>query len=1048
MNLLILIADQGESEYLRDDLIRTLYGTAPNARDSFRRKTLYELRRQLPDDVLEADRNDLVHLRRAAMWVDSVEFAERANALLSQPPPLDEAGLDAAQDILALYKEPFLHHFQENEGSAQFAAWLRDRRQELTALYHQLLDRVTRFCLSDERRWGEAQRRAEEWRRSPGSSLRPLQFLIWLSARQRADSTSAYLAELRRREEAGEIPQGPTWEQWDRAVRQNQLLPLRLLLPDAPSPRPAPPPTAGDVERGEILDQLIALLVSPQKLPAFGLVGLPGSGKTELALLAIRRLSEQHPDIRIVRVELPTQMDYEVVTNSLLTGLGRQDLLPLDYSSKRQRLRQIAQTPHLVVVVDEGYSPHLADPEVLKTLLDLLAGARLMLVARSLPGFDHLPVELSGLTETQTRDFLIRRLGWLAEADDADLHALAVRTLGLPLMLTLIVSGLRSQRGRLPSLLHHLDASAAPDSAAHSIFIMYDRVLEWLWQYLTTNEKNILFAISLFAPEAGVTASALDAVLRGIAQTHIPGRLRQLVEMRLVKQIETPSDEPRFSLHPIVLDFVRRRSDSPSAYARHIRQAFVRYELDQVRIDADQRLRLEELEPNILLMLEMVILSDHYQNLQDRAVEALHRLYEYFEGRGLYSKTFALLTHVRDHLDLAQPLRLQTLFYIGKLAKYQAKFDAALEAFAGALAIAQRMDKTERYGSLLFHIGDAQIQSGSYADALTSLEEAARWAQSADQPQLLYAIWSNVAVCHFYQGDYARALEQYRWIAEQIGGDFDALPDSLKPIAQYLQNAIGATLLGMNAYAEALPYFQRSLALANSLGRQDQIAYSYLNLGAAYHSLKAYAAAQDSFAQGRAIAERIEHTPLIADFTWNQGALASSQMQHDRAFMLLRQSLIQIEDNHLTIQKPHALNFLAKAYLRFERADLAEKCFLMALRVPGVSLSQSAHALCGLLLSALMTTDIIGDDDVETTLTALEVLKPLIPVRSLALFALPPGDAAAHLDREAAALQHELDHLPTLARYRVVEALTYWLNERGAASDANAAGRADSRLPS
>ncbi|MCK6580653.1 MAG: hypothetical protein L6Q98_21385 [Anaerolineae bacterium] len=223
-------------------------------------------------------------------------------------------------------------------------------------------------------------------------------------------------------------------------------------------------------------------------------------------------------------------------------------------------------------------------------------------------------------------------------------------------------------------------------------------------------------------------------------------------------------------------------------------------------------------------------------------------------------------------------------------------------------------------------------------------------------------------------------------------------------------------------------------------------------MGAAYHSLKEYAAAQGSFAQGRAIAERIAHTALIANFTWNQGALASAQFQHHDAFALLRRALIQIEDNHLLPQKPHALNFLAKAYLRFERADLAEKCFLMALRVPGVSLSQTAHALCGLLLcglllSALMTTHfIIGDNDVETTLTALKTLKPHIPVRSPALFALPPGDAAAHLEREAAALQHELDHLPALARYRVVEALTYWLHERSAASDA--AGRTELSLPS
>ncbi|MBL8132587.1 MAG: hypothetical protein JNL42_12075, partial [Anaerolineae bacterium] len=148
MNLLILIADQGESEYLRDDLIRTLYGATPNARDSFRRKTLYELRRQLPHDMLEADRNDLVYLRREAIWVDSLEFAERANALLNRSLTFNEADFIAAQDILALYEEPFLLDYAvggaAQRDTPQFSAWMRDRRQELASLYHQLLDRVTR----------------------------------------------------------------------------------------------------------------------------------------------------------------------------------------------------------------------------------------------------------------------------------------------------------------------------------------------------------------------------------------------------------------------------------------------------------------------------------------------------------------------------------------------------------------------------------------------------------------------------------------------------------------------------------------------------------------------------------------------------------------------------------------------------------------------------------------------------------------------------------------------------------------------------------------
>src|SRR5690242_10826405 len=116
---------------------------------------------------------------------------------------------------------PFLLNFQlqiEKSEDRHFMAWLRERRRELASLYHQLLDRITTFCLQQERYWQDAQYYAELWWHSPDSSLKPLQILIWLAIQQRNDTLIGYLTELRNRERAGEMSIGRSWSEWERDI--------------------------------------------------------------------------------------------------------------------------------------------------------------------------------------------------------------------------------------------------------------------------------------------------------------------------------------------------------------------------------------------------------------------------------------------------------------------------------------------------------------------------------------------------------------------------------------------------------------------------------------------------------------------------------------------------------------------------------------------------------------------------------------------------------------------------------------------------------------
>ncbi|MBN8636235.1 MAG: tetratricopeptide repeat protein, partial [Anaerolineae bacterium] len=973
--------------------------------------------------------NDYVYLKQHQIWTDSREFAESANALLNQKTVFDREDVAAATVVLDQHVDAFLLEFParigENGENSRFIMWIRDRQQELASLKHQLLERVTVYYLQ-QHDWPSAHRYAENWQHSRGASLKPLQILIWIALCQHSDRLDTYLQMLRDSERDGSLPMGRSATEWEAIVRRNQAIPLEDLLLIGRTPRQTIRATEAVYERQEIHDELVRLMVSTREQQVFGLVGPAGSGKTEMALTAAHYLMKHHSDYSVVRLELGAHIDLEIIVNNLLVELRRNDLLHLDYASKRQRLKQLMQTPNLVLIIDEGYRPHLADEDTLKTILEVVAGARVMLVARQLPDFEVYEVYLPGFDEEQVRRFLISRLEWLQEFQANHFQELTHLTGGLPLMLNIMVSGLRNQRGRLPSLLEKLRVTEPTDR--FDVITQYEKILDWLWQYLLTSEKNVLFGISLFAPDEGITAEALAMVVGkdGIGTVPISQRLSQLVEMRLVKCITTEMSESRHVLHPIMLDFLRGQTLVQSLYGQRMRQAFVRYLIEYVQANHAQYQRLDEYQQNIFLMFELVLLKQEFPARQMQAVDALNQIYGYFEQRGLYTKADALCQHVLEHIRLNVLTEIELLFNAGKLAKYRAQFERALAFFRQALVLAQDAHMTHRNGALHFRIGEVQMFMGQYAEAQSSYERAITWAQHDQNDLLMRAIWSNIAVTYFYQGRFDLALDYYRDVERQLGDDLEALPVSMKAIAQHNQNALGLTLVELGQYAEAKAYFNRALKLVRELNSPEMMAYLYLNMGAANYWLKDYTEAQDCFAQGQNLAERIEHPRLHIDMMVAQATLASARFMHSAAFRLLRTAMIQAEANHLPIQVTRILVVAAKAYLRMEAYDSAQAQFKKILYLPRPEIKWAVHTLFGLILCELLKSSLVGENRTEPALDAVHALLSAPPSSLADALSISGEQFGSYLERAECEFQLEMDQLPELRRFHIVEALNEW----------------------
>ena len=696
LKLLIFLADNGESEYDRQELIRQVYGTE-FARDTFRKKVVYPIRKLIPDVLPETSGGDVIRFTCDQVWVDSRIFAEKARDLVRATPGFNKKHYLAAREVLDLYQEAFLleyHPKPSDLGNDQsFLSWQKNRQRDLTSLYHQLLDQVISFCLKQERYWSEANFYGEQWLHSLNPSAKPLQYLIWLAAHQRSDALTDYLAELREREEAGEQPMGPPWVEWSDLLKRGKLIPLARLLPQSEQSTGdrADDWTDEQIDRKEILEQILSLLTAPRE-QVFAVVGLPGVGKTELAHTAAQLLRERSPGCKIVLLELTAQLDLELLCNNILNDLGRQDLFTLDYAKKRQRLRQLLQAPNLAIIVDEGHTTHFANVDTLNTVLAILSGARIMVIARELARFDHYVIELPGLDEDQTKSFLVSRVSWLKEIEEVHFKEIADLTRGLPLLLHIIVGGLKKELGRVHSLIAYLKAHNVSPDLNQDVYAIYESILAWLWQYLTSKDKDLLYAISLFAEGDGADNADLNFVLGNpVPDENIQQRLYHLVDMHLVERKVGFSSEARYVLHPIILDFVLRWTQHPRRpHASLIEQAYIRHILDFIGLYHDQVERLDEHKQNIFHMFDLVFLNDDHVWARPQAVEVLRQVFPYFEMRGLHSTASRLITRVLTLGEFESVLQhIQMMRNAAKIAFIRADEEQALRLYEEALVLAE-----------------------------------------------------------------------------------------------------------------------------------------------------------------------------------------------------------------------------------------------------------------------------------------------------------------------------------------------------------------------
>jgi tetratricopeptide (TPR) repeat protein len=537
--------------------------------------------------------------------------------------------------------------------------------------------------------------------------------------------------------------------------------------------------------------------------------------------------------------------------------------------------------------------------------------------------------------------------------------------------------------------------------------------------------------VSLFDTVEGATLEDLVVVCTGI---FLPGMVRQkmnlLSDMHLVQCSQAEHDVEHYTLHPIISEFLReqtRRSPSRLPQLPAIEQAYIQHLMDFVRLYYAQFSQLDRQQQNILHMFNLVLFNDAYSRLRPQAIDALNYCCKYFEQRGLYVIGLRLVSRALEVFEQApiNSLRVQLLHHAGQLAYKQANYQLAREFIQQALAEAQDLEFTPSYGEILHSLGLLQLQQLDYENATVSFEKAEEWASTYGQSSLLFSVWANSGVRAFRESDFDTALRYYLRILDAIDENTTNLPEELQSIVQFAWTALGITYTEIGEYIQAERCYQRSISLARVLNNPERLAYLYMNLGVTNYFLKEYEASNDCFLQGIVLAEHIRHQELITQITWNQGVLASAQEQHSKAIRLLNTALLQAEENNLIRLRPLILVALGKAYLKHHWLRKAQQCFFEAIVSQGIANKYVARALYGLGLRAMIDVSVIGDNNVRTTYQQIERLMQRLCVSPSDLLPIP----RSALERAQDYFQHDIDHLPKLSRFCIVEALEMWLSK-------------------
>ena len=681
------------------------------------------------------------------------------------------------------------------------------------------------------------------------------------------------------------------------AVRLADQRPGRLPPPDT-----LPPETAEFVGRSE---ELLQLTAEHADSPAIRVIaGMPGVGKTALAVRAARIVAGQYPD-GVLYLDLHSHdlgnpsLDPAEALHRLLRMLTVPATQIPDTIGERTALwrAQLSRRRAIVILDDAGRHDQI------RPLLPV-AGRSLILVTtrRRLTDLEGAQTVTLDVLPVDDAVALFTGIASQGRAADTDQVAAAIGLCGrLPLAIQLTAGRVAQDPSRLADLIDELSQSPArlggTGAASPEVVAAFD-----LSYHALEPDHQRLFRRLGMSPCSYASLQAAAAV-GGCTIAEAEKALVTLLDHHLLER--GPAGQFRF--HDLIAEYaaVRAARDDPEPEQR---KAVARL-LDYYLYTADQADRvLHPFRSRVAVSVTQVPaaspavstaedaagwLESEWRNILQAAQHAgrhewkrkcadlTHVLADFLENRAFWDEAVAAHTlALQACRDLADPARIARVsLELGAVSQQTGRHEAAIPLAEDAAAIYRSAADRPGEAEALDQIGLAHQRAARSREALAYFNEAGILYREAADAHGVATTLSHSGIACWQLGRYPEAmaylndaLAGYREVGDRRGE------------AKTLNN-LGRMQLYCGYHRDALDGYQKSLEIFTEIGGAQNQAILYHNIGSVYHYKGNYEEGLAACRRALAIYREIGDLRDEADVLNDIGAIYRSAACYDEALI-------------------------------------------------------------------------------------------------------------------------------------------------------------------
>jgi len=277
------------------------------------------------------------------------------------------------------------------------------------------------------------------------------------------------------------------------------------------------------------------------------------------------------------------------------------------------------------------------------------------------------------------------------------------------------------------------------------------------------------------------------------------------------------------------------------------------------------------------------------------------------------------------------PGQAKALNRIGLVYKDWGKLDTAILFFTKSVdafrKTSDRQGEANGYNNLGLtwdNIGKPDSASHAYQKAIGLLESI------NDKTSVAYT-YTNMAQSQRQHGNYLKAVDLY-FTALAMYESLDT-SEALQSKIASIYSALGTVYSNMEKYDEALPYYEKSLAIQTKIKNEFQVATTQQNLGGMYLQLHQLDLAEEYVQKSLIYFKALNYSKGIMVGIFNLGKIAQERENYEEARNHFSDILKQTRGQGNKEGEAYSLVYLAEVYLHENKIDKVIELCTQALKI-------------------------------------------------------------------------------------------------------------------